>query len=64
MDEKYMFELQFFLKKLESGDHKLLVKLIETNPAGTVADLTPRAGFQSHKAIVKGSGEHGREVHV
>ena len=59
-----MFELQFFLKKLESGDHKLLVKLIETNPAGTAADLTPRAGFQSHKAIVKGPGEHGREVHV
>ena len=40
------------------------VKLIETDPAETAADLTPRAGFQSHKAIVKGSGEHGREVHV
>ena len=59
-----MFELPFFLKKLESKDQKMLVKLIETNPAGTAADLTPRAGFQSHKVVVKGSGGHGREVHV
>ena len=40
MDEKYMFELLFFLKKLESKDQKMLAKLIETNPAGTAADLT------------------------
>ena len=64
MDEKYMFELLFFLKKLESKDQKMLGKLIETNPAGTVADLTPRAGFQSHKAVVKVSGKHRQEVHV
>ena len=48
---KYMFELPFFLKKLESKDQKMLVKLIETNPAGTAADLTPRAGFQLHKVL-------------
>ena len=64
MDEKYMFELLLFLKKLESKDQKMSVKLIETDPAETAADLTPRAGFQSHKAVVKGSEEHGREVHV
>ena len=59
-----MSEFLFLLKKLETKDQKMLVKLIETDPAGTAADLTPRAGFQSHKAVVKGSEEHGREVHV
>ena len=64
MDEKYMFELLFFLKKLESKYKNSLVNLIGTNLAGTAADLTPRAGFKSCKAVVRGSEEHGREVHV
>ena len=42
----------------------ILAKLIETDPAGTAADLAPRAGLQSHKVVVKGSEERGREVHV
>ena len=50
-----MSEFLFLLKKLETKDQKMLVELIETNPAGTAADLTPRAGFQSHKAVLKRS---------
>ena len=51
MDEKYMFELLFFLKKLESKDQKMLAKLIETNPAWTAADLTQEQGSSCTRPV-------------